>query len=189
MNAPGIPATNDSEQHPPSTYRVRGLLLDQQGRLVLIQRVRRGVPPYWITPGGGLEPEDATAEAALRREIREELGGEISIQALLTTFDQRGQRGDWTRQLVYCGHLLHADPVLRTGAEFSNPARGEYHTEQHPCTSTACAALRILPKALHAFLVQHADHLVTLPDLRQGPLPADWPPVERGGQGGTGAAG
>ena len=52
---------------------VRALLLDGDA-LVLIRRTRPGRPVYWTTPGGKIEPGDASPQAALRRELDEELG-------------------------------------------------------------------------------------------------------------------
>ncbi|NED80348.1 NUDIX hydrolase, partial [Streptomyces sp. SID11233] len=54
----------------------RAVLLDGED-LVLIKRVKPGVDPYWVTPGGGVEPEDATVIEALHREVHEELGAKI----------------------------------------------------------------------------------------------------------------
>jgi 8-oxo-dGTP pyrophosphatase MutT (NUDIX family) len=59
----------------------RGLVLDPQGRLLLIQYEaaidvdpeRPGLRAFWFTPGGGLEPGE-THEEALRRELEEEIG-------------------------------------------------------------------------------------------------------------------
>jgi 8-oxo-dGTP pyrophosphatase MutT (NUDIX family) len=53
---------------------VRGILLTPSHE-VLLMRVRPpyGRAPFWITPGGGMEPGE-TPEACLRRELAEELG-------------------------------------------------------------------------------------------------------------------
>jgi 8-oxo-dGTP pyrophosphatase MutT (NUDIX family) len=69
----------------------RAILLDgtPQGRvsvlddaapdLILIKRTKPGEPPYWITPGGGVEPgQDATVVDALHREVDEELGAKVT---------------------------------------------------------------------------------------------------------------
>lgn len=67
----------------PSVRRVsrrsaRALLLDDDGRLVLIKRTKPGQFPYWTTPGGGVEPGESTT-GALERELDEELGASASI--------------------------------------------------------------------------------------------------------------
>ncbi|WP_449344037.1 NUDIX domain-containing protein [Streptomyces pactum] len=58
----------------------RALLIDgeDEPELVLIKRTKPGEPPYWITPGGGVEPEDASVVAALHRELDEELGATVT---------------------------------------------------------------------------------------------------------------
>lgn len=55
----------------------RAILLDGND-LILIKRTKPGVDPYWLTPGGGVEPEDATVVDALHREVDEELGAKIT---------------------------------------------------------------------------------------------------------------
>jgi 8-oxo-dGTP pyrophosphatase MutT (NUDIX family) len=42
----------------------RAILLDGPD-LLLIKRTRPGEEPYWVTIGGGVEPEDATLEEAV----------------------------------------------------------------------------------------------------------------------------
>ncbi len=61
--------------------RVRGVLVTPGGNLLTIKRDRPGVDPYRVLPGGGVEPGDTTLEAALLREIDEELAGRPAIDA------------------------------------------------------------------------------------------------------------
>lgn len=54
----------------------RALVLDPDDRLLLLQGrdpARPGEPPWWELPGGGIERDETSAEAALR-ELREETG-------------------------------------------------------------------------------------------------------------------
>jgi 8-oxo-dGTP pyrophosphatase MutT (NUDIX family) len=53
---------------------VRAVLLTPEED-ILLMRIRKpgGAKPFWVTPGGGLEPGEG-AEDCLRRELREELG-------------------------------------------------------------------------------------------------------------------
>jgi len=63
--------------------RVRAVLVTEFGNALLIKRIRPGMRPYWVLPGGHLDPGDSSLEAALRREIREELGAEAEALSLL----------------------------------------------------------------------------------------------------------
>jgi 8-oxo-dGTP pyrophosphatase MutT (NUDIX family) len=54
----------------------RAVVLDPNDRLLLLQGrdpTRPGEPPWWELPGGGIERNETSAEAALR-ELREETG-------------------------------------------------------------------------------------------------------------------
>ena len=53
----------------------RVVLLDEHDRILMLQGFdpTRGDPPWWFTPGGGVEGDESTKDAA-RRELREETG-------------------------------------------------------------------------------------------------------------------
>ncbi|WP_235947342.1 NUDIX hydrolase [Candidatus Frankia alpina] len=55
----------------------RAILIDGNGRLVLFRRTLPKRKPYWSTPGGGVDREDGSVEAALHRELAEELGATV----------------------------------------------------------------------------------------------------------------
>ncbi|WP_033343859.1 NUDIX hydrolase [Catenuloplanes japonicus] len=61
----------------------RVLLVDEAGRVLLFRGVDPGRPgePYWFTIGGGLDADETPAEAA-RRELREEAGLDVPVEAL-----------------------------------------------------------------------------------------------------------
>ena len=53
---------------------VRALVLDQDDRVLLVRMVEPQTgEQWWVTPGGGIDP-DEEAPHALRRELREETG-------------------------------------------------------------------------------------------------------------------
>jgi double-stranded uracil-DNA glycosylase len=52
---------------------VRALVVDRRDRVLLVRFRNTYGDTWWATPGGALEPGE-TAEAALRRELREEVG-------------------------------------------------------------------------------------------------------------------
>ncbi|MGW9348033.1 NUDIX hydrolase [Nocardiopsis flavescens] len=139
----------------------RALLFDEHRRLVLIKRTKPGQEPYWVSVGGGLEPEDADAEAALHREVFEELGGKIDRvrQVLLITDDLPGGVG---LQHVFVARLLSMDPGQRTGAEFTEPGRGTYEVVAVPATRDALADIRLLPPRLAEFARENLHGLLAL---------------------------
>jgi 8-oxo-dGTP pyrophosphatase MutT (NUDIX family) len=55
--------------------RVRAVLVTPDGCLLAIRRDRPDRATYWMLPGGHVDPGDQSLEAALSREISEEIWG------------------------------------------------------------------------------------------------------------------
>ncbi len=67
----------------PVTFGVRAVVLGPDGRLLLVKHT---YDKYWYLPGGAMKRGEE-AEAALRREVREELGiAELAIERKLGTY-------------------------------------------------------------------------------------------------------
>ena len=75
---------------------VRAVVLDEDRRVLLVEYLDPGGDRWWGTPGGGKEPGE-TDEAALRRELREEIG--LAEFALGTLAWERTTRYAWNRRL------------------------------------------------------------------------------------------
>jgi ADP-ribose pyrophosphatase YjhB (NUDIX family) len=147
------------------TQRVRAILVTPDGSLLTIRRERPGQPPYWVFPGGGVEPGEDLREA-LDRELREELAATASIHSLLRVLDRDGER-----QYFYLARALtwSADPGDRSGPEFADPASGEYHLQAVPLTAAAIAAIDLKPGELAESILRHlraGTDLFALPGLR-----------------------
>lgn len=147
------------------TDRVRALPVTPDGSLLTIQRIRPGQDPYWVLPGGGVE-EGETLEDALERELREEIAATASIHSLLYIL-----RCDDGHQYFYLTrlHAWSAQATDRTGPEFTDPTRGQYHLQLIPLTAGAIEAIDLKPDALAQVLLAHlrtGTDLFTLPDLR-----------------------
>ncbi|WP_199744917.1 NUDIX domain-containing protein [Actinomadura harenae] len=137
----------------------RGLLV-QEGKLVLIKRTRPGRSPYFVAPGGKVEDSDPSVAAALRREVREELGGTIGIptQVLLIT-DVLGIGSEGVRRLgvqhFFAAALLGYDLSARAGREFTRPhpppprTNEKVHQHQDP---DELAAVDLKPPRLAGYL-------------------------------------
>ncbi|GHA63425.1 NUDIX domain-containing protein [Streptomyces termitum] len=125
------------------TERVRAVLITPDDTMLVIRRTRPGIPEYWVLPGGGVEPDDASREAALHREIHEEIAGKADIVRLLHTMET----GD-ERQLFYLAHITTWSFAARTGPEFSTEGRGEYALEEIPLTPTGLASITLKPEEI-----------------------------------------
>ena len=68
------------------TINVVAAIIRDGDRIFATQRGYGDWKDYWEFPGGKIEPGE-TPEAALVREIREELGAEISVDSYLTTIE------------------------------------------------------------------------------------------------------
>jgi len=100
---------------------VRAILLTPE-RDVLLLRIRppEGGGSFWITPGGGFEP-DETVEAGLRRELKEELGLEQFALGPLVwlrqhTFTWAGKR-ICQREQYYIAHATRFVPRMSDAHE------------------------------------------------------------------------
>lgn len=143
----------------PVRQSARAVLLDG-GDLILFRRVRPGRPePYWVTPGGKVEPGDASPEAALRRELDEELGATAGPALPILVLDEPGAR-HW----FFACRLRTLDPSRRRGPEFGDPARGRHEIVRVPCTPDAIRAVNLVPPGLARFLAANAALLPGLLD-------------------------
>jgi ADP-ribose pyrophosphatase YjhB (NUDIX family) len=147
--------------------RVRAILVTPAGTMLAIRRDKAGQPAYWVLPGGHVEPGDSDLEAALTREIREEIVGEPRIASLLHILD-----GDGERQYFYLARIASWSFESRTGPEFAESGRGGYALEEVPLTASGLAAVELKPAAV-ADLLRHAVRsgldLFSMPDLRSAP--------------------
>jgi 8-oxo-dGTP pyrophosphatase MutT (NUDIX family) len=75
----------------------RILLTNPSGQILLLLThfdPEVGLPPRWITPGGGIDSGETTIEAAVR-ELHEETGLLVSQEALGEMIGQIAGRWDW----------------------------------------------------------------------------------------------
>ncbi len=149
----------------PVNHRVRAILLTGRGSILLMKRLREGVEPYWVLPGGGVEDYDGTFEAALKREIREELGGVIEVgeEAYCSQVDGEKDLTGWQVQHHYfiC-KLLGYDISRRHGPEFNDPTKGQYIPEEFRLDATVLAGVNIFSDEIKGFLVTNAERLAGL---------------------------
>ncbi|MFC8716164.1 NUDIX domain-containing protein [Kitasatospora sp. NPDC057198] len=139
--------------------RVRAVLLTDRAGMLVIHRVRPGTDPYQVLVGGGVEDGDAGPEAALLREIREEIAG--TAVDLRPFHVWRNDRGETER--FYTARVTAWNFAARTGPEFSRGDRGEYLLQEVPLTADAIGALNLMPPQIKAAL---------LDALEDGSLPA-----------------
>ena len=93
----------------PHSVSVAGVIVDDRGRALLVQRRDNG---HWEPPGGVLEPGE-TIPDALQREVLEETGIKIALPATLT-----GVYKNMTRLIIAMVFRCEAiDGDLTTGDE------------------------------------------------------------------------
>jgi 8-oxo-dGTP pyrophosphatase MutT (NUDIX family) len=72
--------------------RVRAILITPANTMLVIKRTKPGMAPYWVLPGGHADDTDSSLEAALRREIREELAGDATVLRLIDVLHRETER-------------------------------------------------------------------------------------------------
>lgn len=139
-----------------SRRAARALLLDDDGRLVLIKRTKPGQAPYWTAPGGGVEPGESMT-GALERELREELGATASIGDRVLLVSTPSGEKTVSVQEIFVARLRTLRPADRIGAEWSDPSRGDYEVVRIEITGVADIDLK--PTMLREFVVANLDAL------------------------------
>ncbi|RCG14019.1 NUDIX hydrolase [Streptomyces diacarni] len=138
--------------------------------LIVIKRTKPGREPYWITPGGGVEPDvDRTVVDALHREVHEELGAEITdvVPAFVDTVsDPKETPGGVKIQHFFVCRLVSMNPALRHGPEVDNPC-GRYEITRLPFTPEGVTSVDVVPAALRSYLAANIEGVRALlaPDL------------------------
>src|SRR4051794_41118953 len=93
------------DQLPRKRMAAGALFFDGRGRLLVVKPTYRS--DDWYSIPGGVVEEDESPKAGCAREVREELGLEVPIGALLAV-DYRPQEGQVTEnlQFVFAGGVL-----------------------------------------------------------------------------------
>ncbi|MEV6968866.1 non-canonical purine NTP pyrophosphatase [Hamadaea sp. NPDC051192] len=168
-----------AEKHPAVTatsriQRVRALLVTPAGRLLVIRRAKPGEEPFWMLPGGDIEPDDASLEDACRREVAEETGGQADLHQLIGVCHV-GER----THAIFLARITTWDPATRSGPELAT--NGTFDLEELPLDADTLADGRVWPAPALESIAEHlraGQDLFTLPDLRETAR-LDWCSVRR----------
>jgi ADP-ribose pyrophosphatase YjhB (NUDIX family) len=137
----------------------RAILVDDRGNLVLIKRTKPGQAPYWTAPGGGVEAADVSIEAALHRELSEELGARAEGASQVFLFSSPADQGVAV-QHFFVARLHGLDESARSGEEFSDPSRGGYELDRIDLHGDALAPIDLKPAALKVFILANREALL-----------------------------
>ncbi|MCX4404403.1 NUDIX hydrolase [Streptomyces sp. NBC_01764] len=137
-------------------HNVRAVLLDDD-HLVFLRRGWSGGTPYYTTVGGGVEPDDADLEAALRREVMEEIGATIGPATEFLTLTEPGERVTVV-QHFFRADVLDMDQKRRSGPELDDPDIGDFSSVRVELDASTLTALELQPPELASYLREHAKN-------------------------------
>lgn len=100
------------------TIRVVAAIIHKDGKIFATQRGYGAYKDYWEFPGGKIEPGE-TPEAALIREIKEELNTTVSIERILTTVEYDYPEFRLSMDCYWCSILVgHLDLLEHESAKW-----------------------------------------------------------------------
>ncbi len=137
----------------------RAILIDDQGRLLLIKRSKPGQESYWTTPGGGVQDSDRSIEAALYRELSEELGAQAVGASEVFQFSAPSGVGIAV-QHFFVARLTTLDESARSGPEFSDPSQGGYDLDRNDLRGGELSSINLKPTALKEFIQANLETLL-----------------------------
>jgi ADP-ribose pyrophosphatase YjhB (NUDIX family) len=137
----------------------RGILIDDEERLILIKRTRPGEAAYWTAPGGGVDPTDASPADALRRELDEELGASVEGCEQVFLFSSPAADGVAVQHFFVC-RLTRLDLEARHGPEFEEAGRGSYDVDRVALDDGSLDAIDLKPAPLKEFILANRTALL-----------------------------
>jgi len=136
-------------------HKVRAVLLDGD-HLVFLRRGWPGAGPYWTTVGGSVEPDDADLEAALRREVMEEIGARIGpVTEVLSVTEPGG--ATTVVEHYFLADLLDMRLDRRHGPELDSPDTGDFEPVRVALRVPAVTALDLQPTELAEYVLEHVS--------------------------------
>ena len=128
----------------PNTYGVKGVLTRAGDDAVLLVRHSYGNTRVWNLPGGGFQPQHESAEAAITREVHEELQLRVAAAQELGEYKTQAQGKRDTVTIFAC--RVGAEPVtlsdeIAEARWFSPSEIGELHSV-YPVTRRALELVR-----------------------------------------------
>ncbi|MCY4146027.1 MAG: NUDIX hydrolase [Chloroflexi bacterium] len=139
--------------------RVRAILLTGRDSALLIKRVKPHKRlPYWVAPGGGVESRDSDLIAALRRELREELGARATVLEKAFVLEHH-KAGKQLEEHFFVCRLQEYDLSKRCGPEFADPTRGEFIPQEVPLDALALCRINIKTGQLRDWMLRNLDGL------------------------------
>jgi ADP-ribose pyrophosphatase YjhB (NUDIX family) len=115
--------------------------------LLVLEQVTPGVDEFWVLPGGGLEPEDASIPECAKREFREETGLTVEVGPLL--YAQEFPESDGQTRHLGLIFLVHSPIGELHQADRDTPLQGS-ELKRHVgwFTREQMQTIRIYPEAL-----------------------------------------
>lgn len=105
------------KRSPAPFWAAGGLVHDRRGSIVLVRVAEESTTGRWSTPGGLLEPGERTDDG-LRREVREEVGVEVTDPILTRIIHETITDGERVRHGYFAQFIAVAQsPDLRAGHE------------------------------------------------------------------------
>lgn len=112
------------------TTEVAAAVIEADGRYLITRRVRGHLEGFWEFPGGKVRPGETLPEC-LRREVREELGIEVSVGEKLETVTWRYSNRTLVLHFFRCG-LAGGEIAPQEGQAFAWVAPEELERYQFP---------------------------------------------------------
>ncbi|MGH3564891.1 MAG: NUDIX hydrolase [Pseudonocardia sp.] len=98
-------------------------------------------------------------EAALHRELAEELGATVSAVSQVFLVSSPAD-GGVSVQHIFAARLAGIDEQARTGAEYTDPSRGGYELDHVDLRGDALAGIDLKPAALKEFILANRAALL-----------------------------